>query len=153
MMQRRKLKDLHDVGEFEIIDDWNHQWVEDLPLAEAIAKYGECEVWSAYTAGNSNLPDGNGKTPSWKTAVWIEIPGMKIGMWNRTNLHLRFCGTEDEATFIGKKSGQLITVRKHGADDYSAWWRDESDRDNETAGCSVRGTSKQIIKELEGEWE
>ena len=149
---RRKLKEINGAGEFEIIDDWNHQWVEDLSRSEAIAKYGECEVWSTYTAASSNVPDGNGKVPSWKIAVWIEIPGMKIGCWNSTNLHLRFIGNADEATFIGKKSGQFITVKRYGPDDYSAWWRDESDRDDETAGCSVRGTAEQIIKALEGEW-
>ena len=151
-MSRGKLKEFINTGEFEIIDDWNHQFVECLPRDEAIAKYGECEVWGSYTSASSQLPDGNGKIPSWRTDVWVDIPGMKIGAWNRTNLHLRFCGTEDEATFIGRKSGQLITVYKHGCDDYSAWWRDESDRDNETEGYSVRGTAEQIIKELEGEW-
>ena len=148
----KKLKEISaDVGEFEIIDEWNHQWVEDLPRVEAIAKYGECEVWSTYTAASSKLPDANGKTPSWKLAVWIEIPGMKIGRWNSDNLHLRFVGNENDATFIGKKSGQLITVHKYGPDDYSAWWRDESERDMENRGFSVRGTAKDIIAELKGE--
>ena len=56
-----------------------------------------------------------------------------------------------EATFIGKKSGQLITVYRHGYDDYEAWWRDESEKEKEVAGCSVRGTAEQIIEELGGE--
>lgn len=152
-MSKGKLKTFANSGEFEIIDDWNHQWVERLPRDKALAKYGECEVYGSYTSGTSQLPDGNGKTPSFKTDVWVDIPGMKIGYWNDTNLHLRFCGTQDEATFIGRKSGQLITVYRYGPDDYSAWWRDESERDMEYRGWSVRGTAKQIIEELEGEWE
>ena len=149
----KKLKDYTSVGEFDIIDEWNHTFIESLPRDEAIAKYGECEVWGHYTSGESKIPDGNGNTPSFKTDVWLWIPGMKIGYGNRSpNLHLFFCGNETEATFIGKKSGQLITVYKYGPDDYSAWWRDESERDMEYRGCSVRGTAKQIIEELEGEW-
>lgn len=146
----KKLREIMSAGEFEIIDDWNHQWLEDLPRDEAIAKYGDCDVWSTYTAGSSKIPDGNGKVPSWKTAVWLDIPGMRIGGWNTDNLHLRFCGTDDEATFVGK-SGQLITVRHYGFDDYSVWFRYLDDADVETAGYSVRGTAKQIIDELKGE--
>lgn len=69
-----------------------------------------------------------------------------------TKLKLQECMSAGKFEIIGRKSGQLITVHKYGVDDYSAWWRDESDRDNETAGYSVRGTAEQIIKELEGEW-
>lgn len=148
----KKLKEIMSAGEFEIIDEWNHQWVEDLPRDEAIAKYGECEVCSTYTAGSSQVPDGNGKVPSWKVAVWIEIPGMKIGGWNSDNLHLRFVGDQNEATFIGKKSGQLITVTKYDYDDYSAWWRSADRKDDETAGYSCRGTAKDIIAEIYEEW-
>ena len=150
-MSKGKLKTFVNSGEFEIIDDWNHQYVETLPRDEAINKYGDCEVWGSYTMESCKLPDGNGKVPSWKTAVWIDIPGMKIGYWNSDNLHLRFCGTDTEATFLGNKSGQLITVHKYGPDDYSAWWRDESERDMENRGFSVRGTAKDIIAELKGE--
>lgn len=147
----KKLKEIMSAGEFEIIDEWNHQWVEDLPRDEAIAKYGECEVCSTYTAASSQIPDGNGKVPSWKIAVWIEIPGMKIGRWNSDNLHLRFVGNENDATFLGKRTGQLITVTKHDYDDYSAWWRSADRKDDETAGYSCRGTAKDIIAELKGE--
>lgn len=147
----KKLKEIMSAGEFEIIDEWNHQWVEDLPRDEAIAKYGECEVCSTYTAASSQIPDGNGKVPSWKVAVWIEIPGMKIGRWNSDNLHLRFIGDQNEATFLGNRTGQLITVTKHDYDDYSAWWRSADRKDDETAGYSCRGTAKDIIAELKGE--
>ena len=147
----KKLKEYASIGRFNIIDNWNHQWVESLPRDEAIAKYGECEADSTYTSKSCELPDGNGKIPSWEVDIWVDIPGMKIGYWNSTNLHLRFIGNADEATFIGKKTGQLITVKRYGPDDYSAWWRDESEKDNDTAGCSVRGTAEQIIEELKGE--
>lgn len=148
----RKLKENMSAGEFEIIDDWNHQWVEDLPRDDAIAKYGECEVCGSYTAASSKLPDGNGKTPSWKTAVWLDIPGMKIGYGNGNNIHLRFCGDQNEATFTGKKTGQLITVTKNDANDYEVWFRDESEKDKDTAGCSVRGSAMDIITEIYDEW-
>lgn len=147
----KKLKEYVSIGRFNIIDNWNHQWVESLPRDEAIAKYGECEADSTYTSKSCELPDGNGKIPSWEVDIWVDIPGMKIGYWNSTNLHLRFIGNADEATFIGKKPGQLITVKRYGPDDYSAWWRDESEKDNDTAGYSVRGTAEQIIDELKGE--
>ena len=150
-MKKWKLKEFMNSGEFEIIDDWNHQYVETLNRTEALAKYGECDVWGSYTSASSKVPDGNGKVPSWKTDVWVDIPGMKIGSWNDTNLHLRFIGDDNEATFIGKQSGMLITVYKLGKDDYCAWWREESERDMDTRGFSVRGTAKQIIEELEAE--
>ena len=146
----KKLKDYVTAGEFEIVDNWNHQHIEDLPRDEAIAKYGECNVCGSYTSAISKLPDGNGNTPSWKVAVWLDIPGMKIGRWNSENLHLLFIGNDEEATFIGK-SGLLITVWKHGKDDYGAWWRDATERDKDTAGYSVRGRAFHIIDELEGE--
>ena len=151
-MSKGKLKTFIGTGEFEIIDDWNHQYIETLPRDEAIAKYGECEVCGSYTEASSQIPDDNGKIPSWKTAVWVEIPGMKVGYWNSTNLHLRFCGDQEEATFIGKKSGQLITIHCYDSDDYSAWLRDASEKDNETAGCSVRGSAMDIIAEIYDEW-
>lgn len=146
-----RLKDFVYTGEFRIIDGWNHQEVEFLPRDEAIAKYGDCDVRCSYTAGTSQVPDAFGKIPSWETDVWVDIPGMRIGIWNKDNLLIPFCGTESEATFKGKATGLLITVNKYGADDYSIWWREESNRDNILAGFSVRGTAKQIIKELEGE--
>ena len=147
----KMLKELTGVGEFEIIDDWNHELIETLPRDEAVAKYGECKMCGSYTAGSSEIPDENGSVPSWKLAVWIDIPGMRIGPGNGTNLHLCFIGNDEEATFEGKKSGQLITVYKYGWDDYSAWWRDASERNMENRGFSVRGTAKEIIEELEGE--
>ena len=153
-MAMRKLKDFITTGEFEIIDEFNCQYVETLPRDKAVAKYGECEVWQQYTSGDSQIPDGNGNVPSWKTDVWVQIPGMKIGYGNRSpNLHLFFCGDQTEATFIGKKSGQLITVYKYGPDDYSAAFCDPSEKGMETRGCSVRGTAAQIIEEIKEEWE
>ena len=139
----RTLKDFTYTETFVIIDDWTHQVIEELPRDKAIIIYGDCEVTGSYTSGWC----GQG----FKTDVWVRIPGMKIGYWNDTNLHLRWIGTEDRATFIGAKSGLLITVEKFGADDYSVWWRDVSEGDDETAGYSVRGTAEEIIKELEGE--
>lgn len=53
--------------------------------------------------------------------------------------------------FFGRTAGLLITVYQHGDDDYSAWWRDESERDNELAGFSVRGTKEQILDEIKEE--
>ena len=146
-----KLKDFTNTGEFRIIDDFNHRYVETLPRKEAIAKYGECDVAGSYTDGfcEESKPDG---APWFKTSVWVEIPGMKIGPWNGTNLHLYFIGDEREATFLGKKTGLLITVHRWGLDDYSAWWReDNEDRDYDFAGCAERGSAEQIIKALEGE--
>lgn len=50
--------------------------------------------------------------------------------------------------FVGKKTGCLITVTRYGENDYSAWWRVESEKDNPHAGYSVRGTLAQIINEI-----
>lgn len=69
----KKLKDFRQTGEFGIIDNRTHHYIEDLPREEAIAKYGECEVWSSYTAGFSSVPDADGRIPSFKTGVWIKI--------------------------------------------------------------------------------
>lgn len=56
----------------------------------------------------------------------------------------------EEWTFVGKKSGMYITITKYDEDDYSAWWHDNENA-KETEGFSVRGTLKDIVKELEGE--
>ena len=53
--------------------------------------------------------------------------------------------------FIGRKTGCLITVSTLGPDDYCAWWRDESERDKETAGFSVCGTKEDIWDEIKEE--
>ena len=53
--------------------------------------------------------------------------------------------------FFGRKTGLLITVYQHGDDDYSACWRDETEKDDELAGFSVRGTKQQIIDEIKEE--
>ena len=58
---------------------------------------------------------------------------------------------ETRFEFIGRKTGQLITVTRHGDDDYSAWWRDETEKDDELAGFSVRGTKEQILDEIKEE--
>ena len=160
-MAMRKLKDFDSVGEFNIIDNEYHNFIERLPRDEAIAKYGECDVWMSYTEADSQVPDAYGNVPSWRTDVWVEIPGMKIGYWNRSpHMHLYFCGDSSgvcgeslEASFIGKKTGQLITIQKFSPNDYSVCFRDPSEKDMENRGCSVRGTAAQIIELIKEEWE
>ena len=154
-MSKGKLKTFVNTGEFYIIDEWTGRWIETLPRDKAIAKYGECEVEASYTAGNSKFPDGNGKTPSLKTDVWIDIPGMHGGYSNRNPFTIPGEVVMNDGhrtiTFVGKKSGMWITVEEFSPDDYSVWWRDDSEADDEFAGCSVRGTAEQIIEELKGE--
>lgn len=58
---------------------------------------------------------------------------------------------EKRFEFFGRKTGLLITVYQHGDDDYSAWWMDETEKDNELAGFSVRGTKEQILDEIKEE--
>lgn len=58
---------------------------------------------------------------------------------------------ETRFEFIGRATGLLITVYQHGDDDYGAWWRDESEKENEFAGFSVRGTKEQILDEIKEE--
>ena len=145
----KKLKEYVNTGEFRIIDAFNHSFVERLPRNEALEKYGECMVDCSYTDGFCK--DSKPGEPSFITSVWVEIPGMRIGPWNGTNLHLLFCGNYDEASFVGKVSGMYITVMRHGRDDYEAWWH-ENENDDELRGYSVRGTAEQIIAEIKEEW-
>lgn len=146
----RLVKDCVSIGEFEIIDDWNHQYVETLPRNEAIKKYGSCPVCSSYTEGSSQIPDGNGHVPSWKTSVWIDIPGFKIGVWNGTNIHLRFCenifGDKNEAHFHGKKTNRTVTIKRSNPDNPYYY-----DIDWDFAGFitdSVRSVSARIAVEI-----
>lgn len=142
-MASRKLRDFINTSVFGIIDDWTHQYIERLHKADAIAKYGDCNVEASYTSGFAE--DGG-----FITDVWVEIPGMHLS--NMAHHRITIPGGDtNEAEFIGRKSGCLITVTRIDKDDYVAWWRDESERDNETAGCSVRGTAHDIVNELEGE--
>ena len=154
-MEKRKLKDYTNTGEFEIIDEWTHQWIENLPWEKAFEKYGDCEVWASYTNRSCDHPNASGETPSWETAVWIWIPGMHIGYSNKDPHTIPgevvMEGDMRTLTFFGNKSGLLITVYELGPNDYSVWWRDESERDMDTRGCSVRGTSKEIYEELKEE--
>ena len=53
-----------------------------------------------------------------------------------------------ETTFTGK-SGTTIIIHRYGQDDYSVWFTD--DPDDDTSGCSVRGTFRQILDELKDE--
>lgn len=140
----KTLKELNctDTAEFEIIDEWTHREIETLPRDETLAKYGNCKVYGTYTCGSIAYK-------GFKTAVWLWIPGMHIGYGNGNGLTIPCDG--DEVTFTGKKSGQLITVTQYGPDDYSAWWRDPEQADDETAGCSVRGTGYQIYQEIKEE--
>ena len=154
-MSKGKLNTFINTGEFEIIDEWTHQYIETLPFAEAFAKYGECEVWASYTSGFSQLPNSKGETPSFKTDVWVWIPGLHGGYRNRDPFTIPGevveCEGRKTITFIGKKSGLLITVEQFSPNDYAVWWRDKSEKDMENRGYSVRGTAKQIIEELKGE--
>ena len=141
-MKSSKLKEFINTATFNIIDDWTCMWIERLGAKEAIEKYGDCDVWSSYTSG--------GYFPEFTTDVWVEIPGMHLS--NAANHKITIPSVRDDfAEFVGRKTGMLITVTKYGDDDYDAWWRYESERDNETAGYSVRGTMAQIVDELEGE--
>lgn len=78
----RKLKDIKTAGRFVIIDAWSKKYLGNLPYAEAIEKYGDCKVEGAYTSRSCELPDANGKTPSWEIDVWIWIPGKHLGYAN-----------------------------------------------------------------------
>lgn len=141
-MRIHKLRDYMNTEIFEIIDDWTHQHIATLEYDDAVKKYGDCEVWSSYTEAWVEY--------GWRTSVWLDIPGMKLCGYDNKKLNI-YDRHDDEATFRGKKSGQLITVTKYGFNDYSAWWHD-SEKSTETDGCSVRGTMWQIMAEMEGEF-
>lgn len=53
-----------------------------------------------------------------------------------------------ETTFVGR-SGNYVVIHRYGLNDYSVWFTD--DPNNDTHGCSVRGTLIDIIEELKGE--
>ena len=149
-MEKLRIRDCTNAGEFGIIDAWTKKRIEDIPWQKAFEKYGECLIESAFTTGFSKVRNPSGTKPSFKADVWIDIPGMKLGYMCGERYTIP-SNNPDEATFVGKKTGQLITVTRNGKDDYEAWWRDESEADKETAGYSVRGTMLQIIDELKGE--
>lgn len=134
-------------GEFTIIDNWTKQIIETLHWKEAFDKYGDCIVRGAFTKGFCKSGD---EDRFFSVDVWIDIPGMKLGYANGERYTLP-SNNPDEASFIGRKTGQLITVTRNGKDDYEVWFRDESEADKDTAGCSVRGTMLQIMDELKGE--
>lgn len=141
-MGKGKLRTFISTAVFEIIDDWTHQHIATLNYEDAVEKYSDCEVWNSYTEGWADT--------GWRTSVWVDIPGMKLCGYGNKRLNI-YDRNGDEATFRGKKSGQLITVTKYGKDDYSAWWHD-SENSAETEGYSVRGTMWQIMDEMEGEF-
>lgn len=53
-----------------------------------------------------------------------------------------------ETTFVGR-SGCSVVIHRYGQDDYSAWITD--DPNNDTHGCSVRGSLLDIINEIKEE--
>lgn len=145
----RKLKECNTTAKFELIDAWTHRLIAKLPADEALAIYGECEVEGGYT--NGFVPEDE-KGRYHYTAVWLKLPGMHLGIGNKNPITIFDPnGDRNQASFIGKKSGQLITVTRHGDDDYDAWFRSPEDRDNGLAGYSVRGTMNQIIDEIREE--
>ena len=138
----RKLKEISErVAEFVVIDDWTKHSVETLPRAEALAKYGECELCQAYTEGYA----GDG----FRTSVWIKIPGIHLGYGNGSGITLP-SESENEVTFVGK-SGMVITVRKFGEDDYAVWIRDVVEQCDEDGEPTLRGTSAQIADRIRKE--
>lgn len=130
------------IAEFVIIDDWTKHMVDRLPRAEALAKYGECEIEMAYS--ECFVLGGI------RTSFWIRIPGLHLGYANRDPITLP-SDNPNEASFVGKKTGIYITVKKHSDDDYSVWYRDEFAKDDITAGFTVRGTMWEIIDEIKAE--
>ena len=141
-MRRCKLRDCVNTEVFEIIDDWTHRHIATLNRDDAIAKYGDCYVSGTYT--EAWVKHG------WRTSVWIDIPGMALSGYDNARLNI-YDQKGNEATYRGRKSGQLITVTKHGENDYSAWWHDSEDSP-ETEGYSVRGTMWDIMREMKGEF-
>ena len=69
------VKNALSTAKFNIIDNNTHQWVESLPRDEAVKKYGDIEIVSAYTSG--------GCYGEWETDVWLDI---KKVYWNMYGL-------------------------------------------------------------------
>lgn len=139
------VKDHTNTGVFRIIDDWTKHFVAELTYDEAVAKYGECGVESAYTDGFTGDPKRQ-----WKAIVWVNIPGMKLTGRNNNRINI-VGGNNDHAEFIGKKRGMKIVVDRLGDNDYSAWWTDEGYEEDPTYGYSVRGSMCDIVDEIEEE--
>lgn len=146
-MAKRKLKEYVETGVFEIIDEWTHQWIADLPWKEAFEKYGDCDVWSSYTNASCKEPSANGDMPSWNTAVWIWIPGMHCGVSNDCPFtipgEVKDYPGYREISFTGKRTGQKITVTEYCAYDYNVYFHNDD--------YSMRGETKDIYKELKEE--
>lgn len=53
-----------------------------------------------------------------------------------------------ESDFAGR-SGSTVIIHRYGQDDYSAWFTDNPNDD--TSGCSVRGTLLDILEECRDE--
>lgn len=53
-----------------------------------------------------------------------------------------------ETTFTGR-SGNYVVIHRYGQDDYSAWFTDDTTKEDH--GCSVRGTLLDIIEECRDE--
>lgn len=136
-----KVRESKNVTKFRIIDSYTSRQVEILERDEAIKKYGDLDIDSGYTEGFYK--------GGFETSVWLDIPGMKLCGRGNERINIRW-QPNTEATFRGKRTGLLITVTKYGADDYSAWWHDKDA--TETDGYSVRGTMRQIMNEMKGEY-
>ena len=93
----RKLRELENTGVFEIIDQWTHMHVETLGYDDAVAKYGDCEIWGEYTEGFVDGPR------PFRTSVWIMVPGR----------HLRSKGPYGECVTVAD-DGTCIPARYAG---------------------------------------
>lgn len=69
----KKLKELNNsrVAQFQIVDEWSHQYVETLDRDDAIRKYGNCEVYGSYTSGCV-------KDKGFVTDIWLWLPGQHV---------------------------------------------------------------------------
>ena len=97
-----------------IIDDWEKRGHGDLPVEEAVEKYGDCMVEGSYTSG------------SFKIDVWIDIPGMHIGYISGDRLTIPGAHYDEKlkvqyAIFKGKRSGRNITVVRNGDGPYEIY--------------------------------
>lgn len=58
--------------------------------------------------------------------------------------------TSIPVTFIGRKTGLIITVEKFGENDFSAWFRSCAESPD-TEGYSIRGTAQDVFEEIKEE--
>jgi len=131
----KKLREYTQTQNVKIVDAWECRLKAILPFKEAVAKYGDCYV-------QTYLIDKMHNGTVVMATVWVIVPGVRLGYGNSHRITIP-SESESRGTFIGKRSGDKITVAKMDMPFWAAYWANGKRR--------IEGTMETIVDAIREE--